>query len=81
MKREGKISQGDVFLKEFQVILALEEEAAQAYHQLALDCPDPDVGLELEKISQDERKHARIALNLVRLVRKCLKAKLEKKNP
>jgi rubrerythrin len=52
-------------LEEFRFILELEKKAAALYHQLAEDCDHPEVCAVLEKISQEERAHAKIATLLV----------------
>ena len=54
-------------LREFEMILALEEKAAQTYHQLATDCDDAEARNLLFAISRQENAHVEIAKNLVHL--------------
>lgn len=58
---------GDALLKEFQTILALEEEAAAAYFQLAEDCDDAEASQMLLRIAREEVAHVAIAKELVKL--------------
>lgn len=74
MKRKKRILSPKEVLKEFQAILALEEEAARAYHQLSEDCDDGEAKRILEKTSREERAHAKIAKKLVEIARAALNA-------
>lgn len=62
-----KLSKGEI-LREFQTILALEEEAAAAYTQLAEDCDDAEASEMLRRIAREELAHVAIAKELVKLV-------------
>ena len=60
----------DKILKEFQAILALEEEAAKAYQQLAQDCDDPIARALLQEIAKEEAAHVTFARKLVEIASK-----------
>lgn len=64
---ETEKTRGQAILKEFQTILALEEEAAAAYLQLAEDCDDAEAGEMLRRIAREEVAHVAIAKELVKL--------------
>lgn len=61
---------GELILKEFQTILALEEEAARLYRQLAEDCDDALASEMLLRIARDETAHVAIAQELVKLAKR-----------
>lgn len=75
MKARKKIGSLRQVLREFQAILALEEEAALTYQQLAQDCPDEEAKKILFQISEEEFSHRKIAQKLVELAAKALKKK------
>jgi len=56
-------------LKEFQVILALEEKAVRVYRQLAEDSEDTQIKSILEEIAGEEAMHVSLARELVRLAK------------
>ena len=66
MKKTPKI-RPDQILREFQVILALEEEAANAYSRLAEDCDDAEASEMLRRLAREELAHVAIAKELVRM--------------
>lgn len=49
------------------ILQALEDMTANVYHQLSQECGGKEVGEMLEKISQDELNHVRIAETLFAL--------------
>lgn len=57
-------------IKEFQVILALEEKAARCYEQLASDCDDAVIKEWLNGVAKEEWAHVAIAKKLLDLVEK-----------
>jgi len=69
MNRRKILLKREEILKEFEVILALEEKAAHTYRQLAEDCNDPQAKAWLEQISKEEFAHRAIAKKLVQLAR------------
>ncbi|MCE9625461.1 MAG: hypothetical protein K8R69_08440 [Deltaproteobacteria bacterium] len=68
---EVKKVQAAEMLKEFQTILALEEEAATVYLQLAEDCDDAEASEILRRIASEEVAHVAIAKELVKLAQQC----------